>query len=212
MAARQQAELIGEPAAVRIGNHARPVRSGCTAVGRVMCHVRCSQADEVHHQAILLIGEADAHRPALIVHDDVVRPGGAAIVAPAHDAGEGVVVESGDDHVHFVERVHAVPVIRKSKIHDLGPVLSAVRCFPDLAQLGRRIADLRVGEREIVNDGAGQRRLESPRVGGRAERVVRLRSGGDTWPIRREFLLRPLHGRAMRNVPDRRSGFRCGSG
>jgi len=77
--------------------------------------------------------------------------------------------------------------------------------LPDLTELGRRIPDVGVRKREIVDHGAGQRLLEVPVVH-RSARARRSRDIRDRRPFRRERVRRALHRDARGDVPDRVDG------
>src|SRR3954447_17670519 len=71
---REQAELVTEPAAVRVGHDRGPVRGGATSVGRVVGRVWAIVIQPVKHQAVQSIGEADPVRPAARGQHYIGRP------------------------------------------------------------------------------------------------------------------------------------------
>ena len=135
-----------------LGSDTRLVQSAAVPPPSVVYWAEFVGRQQVHNQGILAASEADPVRPSGRSQNNISRPGGASVVAPADDAFFGGIIEAGNDHVFGTQSFHAKPVIRKTQVQDFLPMRAAISCFPYLTGLGGSIANQRVQKRDVVDD------------------------------------------------------------
>ena len=74
------------------------------------------------------------------------------------------IVDAGDDDIIGGKGVDSVEIVWVAEIENLGPGLPAIARFPYLSGLGSRVTNFGRREINIVNNGAGQGRLQLPVV------------------------------------------------